>query len=199
MAHPLSAGPVDWPSYNRTLTSERFAPLATVNPKTVKNLEVLCTYDTREDVSFQTGLVQVGGALYGTTEHDTFSVNPDNCHENWRAHEGFAGGFLKVNRGVAVLDGRVFRGTADGRVLAYDAASGNKLWATTIADPAIGESVPASPIAWNGLVFIGNAGGDNKGVKGRMYALDAATGKIVWEFYLVPQRSLRRCAWSGCS
>jgi PQQ-dependent dehydrogenase (methanol/ethanol family) len=183
----LSAGPVEWPSYNRTLTSERFAPLATINPKTVKNLEVLCTYDTREDVSFQTGLVQVGGALYGTTEHDTFSVNPDNCYENWRAHEDFPGGFLKVNRGAAVLDGRVFRGTADGRVLAYDAASGNKLWATVIADPKIGESVPASPIAWNGLVFIGNAGGDNKGVKGRMYALNAATGKIVWEFYLVPR------------
>src|SRR5262249_7940138 len=39
----------------------------------------------------------------------------------------------------------------------------------------------------NGLVFIGNAGGDIKGVKGRMYALDAKTGKIVWEFYLVPK------------
>ena len=38
-----------------------------------------------------------------------------------------------------------------------------------------------------GAVFIGNAGGDIKGVKGRMYALGAQTGKIVWEFYLVPR------------
>mgnify|MGYP003347657329 CR=1 FL=1 len=44
------------------------------------------------------------------------------------------------------------------------------------------QTTPAAPIAWNGLVFIGNAGGDIKGVKGRMYALDAKTGKIVWEF-----------------
>ena len=36
-------------------------------------------------------------------------------------------------------------------------------------------------------MFIGNAGGDSKGVKGRMYALDATTGAIVWEFYLVPR------------
>jgi hypothetical protein len=28
------------------------------------------------------------------------------------------------------------------------------------------------------LVFIGNAGGDIKGVKGRMYALDAKTGAM---------------------
>ena len=53
-------------------------------------------------------------------------------------------------------------------------------------------SAPAAPIAWNGLVFIGNAGGDVKGVKGRMYALDAKTGKIVWEFYLVPKARGRR-------
>jgi glucose dehydrogenase len=37
------------------------------------------------------------------------------------------------------------------------------------------------------MVFVGNAGGDIKGVKGRMYALDAETGKIIWEFYLVPK------------
>ena len=81
----------------------------------------------------------------------------------------------------------LFRGTQDGRVLAYDFKTGKRLWETTIADPKIGESSPAAPIAWNGLVFIGNAGGDIKGVKGRMYALDAKTGKIVWEFYLVPK------------
>ena len=50
-----------------------------------------------------------------------------------------------------------------------------------------GEDVPAAPIAWEGLVFIGNAGGDFKGAKGHMYALDAETGKIVWQFFLVPK------------
>lgn len=71
--------------------------------------------------------------------------------------------------------------------MAYDFKTGKRVWATSIADPKKGETVPAAPIAWNGLVFIGNAGGDIKGVKGRMYALDAKTGKIVWEFYLVPK------------
>ena len=53
----------------------------------------------------------------------------------------------------------LFRGTEDGRVLAYDFKTGKRLWETTIADPKKGESVPAAPIAWEGLVFIGNAGG----------------------------------------
>jgi len=177
----------DWPSYNNTLTSERFATLDAIDTKSVAGLKVRCSFDTGEQVSFQSGLIEIEGALFATTEHDTISIDANTCKLNWRAHGDFAAGPLKVNRGAACLEGRVFRGTSDGHVVAYAAKNGKLLWSTVIADPARGESVPASPIAWNGLVFIGNAGGDNKGVKGRMYALDANTGRIVWEFYMVPK------------
>ena len=183
---PAFAG-VDWPSYNRTLTSERFAPLNTINVANVKTLRVRCSYDTGEMTSFQSGLVQVNGALFATTEHDTLSLDPNSCKLNWRVREEFRDSFLGAQRGVAIQDGRVFRGAANGHVYAYDEKTGKRLWDTVIADAAAGESVPASPIVWKGLVFIGNGGGDNKGVKGRMYALDARTGRIVWEFYLVPK------------
>ena len=178
----------DWPSYNKTLTSERYSQLGQINRKNVGNLKVLCTYDTGQYTSFETGPIMVNNALIGTTEHDIFSLNPANCNENWRTHEDYKpASLLAVNRGAAYMDGLLFRGTEDGRVLAYDFETGKRVWETTIADPKLGESTPAAPIAWDGLVFIGNAGGDNKGVKGRMYALDAKTGKIVWEFYLVPK------------
>ena len=105
--------------------------------------------------------------------------------------------FFRTNRGVAYLDGRLFRGLQDGRVVAYEAASGRRLWESRIADSEKGESVPAAPIAWSGLVFIGNAGGDSFGVKGRMYALDAVSGKTVWEFYLVPQENASTASSKG--
>lgn len=177
----------DWPSYNKTLTSNRFASLDEINTSTVAGLRVLCTFDTGTYTGFNTGLVEVAGRLLFASEFDTFAIDANDCHLIWRAHESYPPSLANVNRGVAVLDGRVFRGTQDGRVIAYDLATGKRLWQTPIADPSKGEGVPAAPIAWNGLVFIGNAGGDVKGVKGRMYALDAASGKIVWEFYLVPR------------
>jgi len=184
------AGEGDWPSYNRTLNSDRYSPLTEIKTGNASKLKVLCTYDTGEHTSFQTGIIVVNGALIGTTEKDTFSINPSTCKENWRVHEEYTPASpLKVNRGAAYLDGRIFRGTQDGRVIAYDFKTGKRLWVTTIADAAtLHESVPAAPIAWDGMVFIGQAGGDNKGVKGRMYALDAATGSIVWESYLVPRK-----------
>jgi alcohol dehydrogenase (cytochrome c) len=94
---------------------------------------------------------------------------------------------MSLNRGVAYTDGMLFRGAYDGRVLAYDFRTGKRIWQTPIADADRSEFVTGAPIGWNGLIFIGNAGGDFKGVKGRVYALDAKTGKIIWEFYLVPK------------
>lgn len=187
--HPAAAETepdAGWSSYNRTLTSQRYSPLTQINTTSVRALKELCSYDTRLRESFETSPILVGGALIGTTAFDVFSIDATTCRENWRTHEDVtATGPFRVNRGVAYLDGRVFRGSMDGRMLAYDVKTGRRLWATKISDTS--GPVDAAPIAWHGLVFVGNAGGDAKGVKGRMYALSAETGKIVWETYLVPR------------
>src|SRR6266851_72326 len=177
----------DWPSYNRTLTSDRYSQLNQINTKNVGKLKVLCTYDVDQFAAFESGLIMVENALIGTTQFDIFSRNPATCAENWRTHEDYPPSLLPANRGAAYLDGMLFRGTQDGRVLAYDFKTGKRIWETRIADPKRGESVPSAPIAFDGLVYVGNAGGDYKGGKGHMFALDTKTGKIVWEFFLVPK------------
>jgi len=182
-----SATTGDWPSYNRTLTSERYSQLSQINRENVGKLKVLCTYDIGEFAAFESGLIVVDNALIGTTEFDIFSLNPATCAENWRTQETYPPSLLPANRGAAYMDGMLFRGTQDGRVLAYDFKTGKRMWETTIADAKRGESVPSAPIAWDGLVFVGNAGGDYKGGKGHMYALDAKTGEIIWQFFLVPR------------
>jgi outer membrane protein assembly factor BamB len=135
-----------------------------------------------------TGL-DCGGAFYAPVAGGYQVIPPPIGATTWTLPSGAVdpGYVLPVNRGAAYLDGLLYRGTEDGRVLAYDFKTGSRVWETAIADPKKNEVVPAAPIAWQGLVFIGNAGGDQKGAKGRMYALEAKTGKIVWEFFLVPK------------
>jgi alcohol dehydrogenase (cytochrome c) len=176
----------DWPSYNRTLTSERYVPFDQVNKSNVSRLKQLCVYDLNVDASFQTGPIVIGRTMYATTDKEIMAIDADTCQQKWRVREEGPSLALRVNRGAAYLDGRLFRGTGEGNVLAYDAATGKKLWSTHLADPARAESLPAAPVAWDGLVFIGTAGSDRYGVKGRMYALDAKTGMIAWETYTVP-------------
>src|ERR1700734_3245682 len=129
----------DWPSYNRTLTSERYSPLAEINTKTVRNLKILCAYDTKQYTSFEPGLIMVNGALIGTTLTDIFSINPTTCEENWRTHEDVPPSMLTAMRGAAYLDGMLFRGSQDGRVLAYDFKTGKPNWQPPIADGSKGE------------------------------------------------------------
>ena len=42
----------DWPSYNRTPTSQRFSPLDQINTKNVGNLKVQCVYEVSADHCF---------------------------------------------------------------------------------------------------------------------------------------------------
>ena len=149
-APSASATAGDWPSYNRTLTSDRYSPLSEINTKNVGKLKVLCTYDVGEYSAFESGLIMVENALIGTTVFDIFSLNPATCALNWRTHEDYPPSLLPANRGAAYLDGMLFRGTQDGRVLAYDFKTGKRIWETTIADPKLGEVVSSAPIARDG-------------------------------------------------
>src|SRR5687767_808516 len=177
----------DWPGYNRTLTSERFSPLNQVTTENVANLKQVCAFDLGEGGNFQSGLIVVNNTLYVTTDANTYAIDPATCQQKWKHHyEKPTPVGLKVNRGVAYADGKVFRGINTGYLMALDANTGKFLWESQMADPTKGESIPAAPIVWNGMVFIGQAGGDNKGVRGRMMAFNATDGKQLWSFDLVP-------------
>ena len=54
-----------------------------------------------------------------------------------------------------------------------------------MGDPTIGEYISAAPLAWNGLVLVGTSGGEF-GIRGRIMAYDALTGREVWRFNTVP-------------
>jgi alcohol dehydrogenase (cytochrome c) len=45
--------------------------------------------------------------------------------------------------------------------MALDRGTGEELWSAVAGDPAKGETFPVAPIAWNGMVFMGNAGAES--------------------------------------
>ena len=195
--NPTTVADGDWPSYNRTLTSERYSPLKQINTQNVASLKQVCLVDLKEAGNYQSGLVVANNTLFATTDTNTFAFDPATCQQKWKHHYEYTAppGALKVNRGVAYADGKVFRGVGVGFVIAIDASTGKQLWETKIADMTKGESVPAAPIVWNGMVFIGQAGGDNRGVRGRMMAFNQVDGKQLWSFDLVPMTGPGSDTW----
>jgi alcohol dehydrogenase (cytochrome c) len=187
----------DWPGYNRTLTSERFSPLNQITTANVASLKQVCAVDLGEAGNYQSGLVVAGNTLFSTTDTNTYAFDPATCQQKWKHHYEYTAptGALKVNRGVAYADGKVFRGVGAGVLIAIDANTGQQVWETKVADMAKGESVPAAPVAWDGKVFVGQAGGDMKGVRGRMMAFNQADGKQLWSFDLVPLEGQGADTW----
>jgi alcohol dehydrogenase (cytochrome c) len=192
-----SVADADWPAYNRTLAGDRFSPLAEIDRGNVAGLRLACTYTLPEVVAMQAGPIVIDGTMYFTTERGSYSIDAATCAENWRVErQSSRPSPLGVQRGFAYLDGRLFRGTSDVHVLALDAADGHTLWDVTLDVAGTpGVSMPMAPIAANGMVFIGNAGGDQTGVTGHVYALDAADGRVIWRFDVVPDEPAVRATW----
>jgi PQQ-dependent dehydrogenase (methanol/ethanol family) len=191
-ADPELAAPnpaANWPMYNRDYGSTRYSALNEITPQNVANLKQVCSYTLPESVQFESGLVAMDGMLYFTTFEYTYAIDAATCALKWTARHALPQTpDVGTTRGVALDGNRVIRGTPDGYVIAYDKNNGNPLWSTKLTADGSAESISASPIAWNGMVFIGTAGADMGNIC-RMAALDAATGKVMWTFPLVPTGS----------
>jgi len=89
---------------------------------------------------------------------------------------GLLGGRGTFYSTAAVVFGRVFLGSTDGRIYAFDAATGKLAWARqtgsyVYSSPAVTEVPGLGP-----TVFIGS-------YDGTMYALSAYSGAVHWEFH----------------
>src|SRR6516164_6805477 len=83
------------------------------------------------------------------------------------------------SRGLAIGEGTVFVGQLDANVVALDSKTGKEVWKTAIEDWHDGYGITSAPLYYNGIVYSGITGGEF-GVRGRLTALDAKTGKILW-------------------
>lgn len=196
-AAPSTSVPAgDWPTFNRTLAGDRYSPLAEIDRSNVGRLGVVCRYALPEVTALQTGPIVVGGVMYFTTDTISYAIDAGTCAERWKVvRHSPTPNRLAVNRGAAYMNGRLFRGTSDAHVIAMDAADGRTLWDITLDVAGRGVTVPMAPTAWNGLVFVGNAGGDLSGIIGHVYALDAGDGHVVWRFDVVPSTGPARATW----
>ncbi len=77
--------------------------------------------------------------------------------------------------------------TFHARLVAIDAATGQKVWDVDTADYPSGlpYTISGAPLAVAGKVYIGNCGSEWDH-RGYITAYDAETGEMVWRFFTVP-------------
>ena len=176
----------DWLMYNGSYTGDRYSALDQINKTNAGSLHPVCAFQLGELGPMEAGPVIHNGVMFVTSMDNTFALDARTCKQIWKYAYTSTGLHIgRLNRGVAVLDGRVFRGTPDSHMIALDEKTGSLLWNVPVTDSSDGSSTIAAPVAWNGKVYMGIAGGD-LGARGKMFAFDAADGHQLWSFDLVP-------------
>lgn len=182
----------DWLINGENFGSWHFSPNTQINSKDIGHLGLAWSIDLDSPSGFSTEPLEVDGTIYvsGTPDR-VFAIDAATGRILWRytpkidfSHSLTSSYTSRVNRGVAVWEGRVFIGSGDCRMTALDASSGKVLWQTLICDP-VQTGITGSPAVGGGRVFIGYHGSDT-GTRGSVVALDARTGKIDWRFWNVP-------------
>src|SRR5262249_30512275 len=91
-----------------------------------------------------------------------------------------------VNRGLAMGEGLLFFGQFDSNVVALDMKTGKVVWKSPIEKWENGYTITSAPLYFDGIVYSGLSGGEF-GVRGRLTALDAKSGAILWRACTLPR------------
>ena len=177
---------------NGNYAQTRFYPASQINTGNVAKLKPAFIFQTQVLESMETAPIVVDGVMYVTTSYnELYAVDAATGKEFWRYKhkQGPVTTFCcgPNNRGVAIMNDRVYMGTLDAKLLAFEAKTGKLLWATQIADPELGYSETMAPVAVNGKVLIGTNGGEY-GIRGFLKAYDANDGKLLWTFNTIPEK-----------
>jgi quinohemoprotein ethanol dehydrogenase len=188
----------NWITNGGNLTNDRFSTLDEINTENVQELKgdwmtKIGKEATAAKFSAEGQALEYEGTIYISDGGDNVYAMDSGTGEilwTYKPHlppdplgEVICCGW--DSRGVAIGDGMVYVSQLNGDQVALDQETGKVKWSTPVVKPGSGYSITSAPLYYNGRVYVGGSGGEY-GVRGRLTALDAKTGKLDWRFYTVP-------------
>jgi alcohol dehydrogenase (cytochrome c) len=182
--------PKNWPTYWGDLRGHHFSELSQINTANVAQLQARWAAPMPGDTVMEATPLVVDGVMYmAGPPGDVAAFDARSGLQIWRFHrkQDVKNPYQinPFNKGVAVLDGRVFFGTLDNKLIALDAHNGRELWEKTIGDTLTGYTITGAPLALKDKLIVGMSGGE-MGLRGYLDAYDPATGDRLWRFYTIP-------------
>lgn len=176
----------DWLYHTHDYAGARYVAADQINSTNAARLQVVCAFQIGDNENFQTGPIVYQGTMYLTTPHATVAVDATSCRPKWRYTWKLLGQDVWItNRGVAIKEGKLVRGTSDGYLVELNAETGELIWARRAANTDLGETFTMAPLIFEDLILIGPAGSEN-GISGWVGAFRFSDGTPVWRFETVP-------------
>ena len=180
----------NWPSYWGDVQGRHFSELSQITAANVAQLQARWAAPMAGETVMEGTPLVVDGVMYvAGPPGDVAAFDARSGLQIWRFHrkQDVKNPYQinPFNKGVAVLDGRVFFGTLDNKLIALNAHNGRELWEKTINDTLGGYTITGAPLALKDKLIVGMSGGE-MGLRGYLDAYDPATGKQLWRTYTIP-------------
>src|SRR6202050_2719190 len=179
------AEPQNWLMYGGNFGSQRFSGLKQITPQKAANLRVAWAYQMRGNGVMESSPLIVDGIMYVTeppsnvTALDARTGKPLWHYVPVVPRDFVPIGLFPTNRGVAVLDDKLYLATIDDHLIALDAKSGVVRWNSQVADKAEGYAITQAPLAINGKIVVGVGGGE-AGAHGFLSGFAANDRRLRW-------------------
>lgn len=186
------AEPQNWLMYSGTYDGHRHGRLNQINRENVSRLRTKWVHQMSTiERTVEASPLVVDGVMYVVEPPNTvLALDASNGAELWNYERVLPAQMRlccgRVNRGVALLENRVFVATLDAHLVALDAHTGSLLWDTAMADNESGYSATAAPLAVGDKIVVGISGAEF-GIRGFLDAYDAESGERAWRLYTIPE------------
>ena len=161
-------------------------------------LRPVCTYEFPPAIAFQSIPVIAKDRIVVTLPGETRAIDARTCERVWSVDHHVSRDAWLSNRGAALAEDAVIRGTPDGWLVALDVTSGAVRWRRKIADASRNEALTMQPAVFDSLVFIGPAGSEDA-VRGWIGAYRVHDGAPVWRFETLDPSTWRGAEPAGAS
>jgi alcohol dehydrogenase (cytochrome c) len=179
----------DWLMYRRTYDSWGYSPLSQITTENVARLKPVWTLQTGQIEGHQAPPIVNNGVMFvATPGSQVLAIDAKSGDLLWRFKRPIPDDMTLLhptNRGVALLDDKVYFAAPDAVLVAIDAKTGKEVWTAQVEDYNKGYYMTLAPLIADAKVMVGVSGGEF-GVRGFVAAFDADTGKSLWKTYTVP-------------
>ncbi|HET7766999.1 MAG TPA: PQQ-dependent dehydrogenase, methanol/ethanol family [Burkholderiales bacterium] len=178
-------------TYGMGYHQNRYSTLKQINRQTVKRLVPAWNVSLNSAYGEQGQPLVNDGLLFAADAEATVAIDLATGRQAWRTPVDFDPATPRVvccgvsNKGPAVYNGKVFRGTLDAYLVALDQKTGKQVWKEKVAEWKEGFSITGAPLVANGVLISGMSGAEF-GVRGFLDGYDPETGKRLWRLYTIP-------------
>jgi alcohol dehydrogenase (cytochrome c) len=175
-------------TYGMGYGQQRFSKLSKINKSNVKKLAPVWSLSLENEFGEQAQPLVYDGVMYVSDAKWTVAINALTGKQIWRTPVDFDPDTPRIvccgvsNKGVALYNGMVLRGTLDAHMVALDQKTGKEIWKTKVIDWKDGYSITSAPVVANGVLITGVSGAEF-GIRGFIAGYDPATGKALWRRY----------------